>query len=39
MIMELLEKKKPGTECRAWDGLRISCGLAGAHISEIILPQ
>ncbi len=24
-------KKKPGTECRAWDGLRITrCGLAGA---------
>ena len=30
-ILELLEKKKPGTECRAWDGVRIrGCGLAGA---------
>jgi hypothetical protein len=31
MIMEFFEMKKPGTECRAWDGLGIGrCGLAGA---------
>jgi hypothetical protein len=31
MFLEFLEKKKPGTECRAWDRLRIRrCGLAVA---------
>jgi len=30
-VMEFLEKKKPGTECRAWVGVRIrGCGLIGA---------
>jgi hypothetical protein len=29
MIMSFIEKKKPGMECRAWDGPRIRrCGLA-----------
>jgi hypothetical protein len=32
--MEFLEKKKPGTECRACDGIRIRrCRLPGAPTS------